>query len=50
MAFEDAMDPLAGYDLFTNSTSTVDMSKYEIDYYLEEAILFRTPNFDILVW
>ena len=50
MAIEDAMDPLASYDLFISSTFSADISKSKIDYYLEEAVLPRTHNFDILVW
>ncbi|KAL4559519.1 hypothetical protein LXL04_031659 [Taraxacum kok-saghyz] len=47
---DDFGDSLAGYDLFVSSTSNVDTYKSELDYYLEENVLPRTGDFDILAW
>lgn len=43
-------DSLAGFDLYVSSTSNVDTYKSELDYYLEENVLRRTGDFDILAW
>jgi len=40
---------LAGYDSFVNESSDLTY-KYELDHYLEERVLSRTHNFDILNW
>ncbi|XP_023737847.1 zinc finger BED domain-containing protein RICESLEEPER 2-like [Lactuca sativa] len=50
MDVDDCGDPLAGFDLFVSTTSTVDTYKSELDYYLEENVLPRTGDFDILAW
>ncbi|XP_062114445.1 zinc finger BED domain-containing protein RICESLEEPER 2-like [Humulus lupulus] len=46
----ESMDELAGYDLFVSSTTNVDTVKSKIEHYLEEAVLPRTSEFDILAW
>lgn len=48
MDVDDFGDSLGGYDLFVSSTSNVDTYKFELDSYLEENVLPRTINFDIL--
>ncbi|KAL7604870.1 hypothetical protein Lser_V15G16239 [Lactuca serriola] len=45
---DDCGDPLAGFDLFVSTTSTIDTYKSKLDYYLEENVLPRTGDFDIL--
>nr|KAJ0198673.1 hypothetical protein LSAT_V11C600299660 [Lactuca sativa] len=50
MDIDDGGDCLAGYDLFVSSTSIIDTYKSELDYYLEENVLPRTGDFDILAW
>ncbi|XP_062110077.1 zinc finger BED domain-containing protein RICESLEEPER 2-like [Humulus lupulus] len=47
---DGCVDPLAGYDLFVSSTSKVDTFKSELEFYLEEAVLPRSEEFDILAW
>ncbi|KAL6540786.1 hypothetical protein OROMI_024669 [Orobanche minor] len=43
-------DDLDEYDLFISSTSSNALVKSELDYYLEESVLPRVENFDILAW
>lgn len=43
-------DPLVEYDKFTQEMNINMLSKSELDCYLEEPVLPRTPNFDILAW
>ncbi|KAL4581551.1 hypothetical protein LXL04_001246 [Taraxacum kok-saghyz] len=50
MDVDDFGDSLAGFDLFVSSTSNIDAYKSELDYYLEENVLPRTADFDILAW
>ncbi|XP_060968997.1 zinc finger BED domain-containing protein DAYSLEEPER-like isoform X2 [Cannabis sativa] len=47
---DESVDDLAGYDLFVTSTTNVDTFKSEIEYYLEEAVLPRISEFNILAW
>ncbi|XP_023742636.1 zinc finger BED domain-containing protein RICESLEEPER 2 [Lactuca sativa] len=47
---DDCGDPLVGFDLFVSTTSTIDTYKSELDYYLEENVLPRIGDFDILAW
>ncbi|XP_062093715.1 zinc finger BED domain-containing protein RICESLEEPER 2-like [Humulus lupulus] len=47
---DGCVDPLAGYDLFVSSTSKVDTFKSKLEFYLEEAVLPRSEEFDILAW
>ena len=48
--FED-IDPLMdNYDRFVSSTTTTDNVKSELDHYLDETVLPRTSDFDILCW
>ena len=44
------MDPLASFDLFVSSTTSDEHVKSELDHYLGEPVLPRSPNFDILAW
>ena len=44
----DELDPLLSYDLFVSSSSTKVNIRSELDFYLEETVLPRTPNFDVL--
>ncbi|XP_010265497.1 PREDICTED: zinc finger BED domain-containing protein RICESLEEPER 2-like [Nelumbo nucifera] len=46
----EEQDPLSNYDLFINRSSSNLTVKLELDHYLEENVLPRTWNFDILVW
>nr|CAN83599.1 hypothetical protein VITISV_015691 [Vitis vinifera] len=46
----DEQDPLSKFDLFVHSTIGESHTKSELDYYLEESILPRTSNFDVLSW
>ncbi|CAI9281111.1 unnamed protein product [Lactuca saligna] len=48
MDIDDCGDPLVVFDLFVSTTSIV--YKTELDYYLEENVLPRTGDFDILAW
>lgn len=47
---KNIVDDLDDYDLFVTSTTNVDTFKSEIEHYLEEAVLPRTSDFDILAW
>ena len=44
------VDPLASFDLFVSSTTSDEHVKSELDHYLGEPVLPRSPNFDILAW
>ncbi|WJZ82843.1 hypothetical protein VitviT2T_002568 [Vitis vinifera] len=46
----DEQDPLSKFDLFVHSTIGESHTKSELDYYLEEFILPRNSNFDVLSW
>ncbi|WJZ90361.1 hypothetical protein VitviT2T_009509 [Vitis vinifera] len=46
----DEQDPLSKFDLFVHSTTGESHTKSELDYYLEESILPRNSNFDVLSW
>ncbi|RVW64504.1 putative AC transposase [Vitis vinifera] len=46
----DEQDPLSKFDFFVHSTIGESHTKSELDYYLEESILPRTSNFDVLSW
>ncbi|KAL6339971.1 hypothetical protein AAG906_038806 [Vitis piasezkii] len=46
----DEQDPLSKFDLFVYSTIGESHTKSELDYYLEESILPRNSNFDVLSW
>nr|KAJ0207256.1 hypothetical protein LSAT_V11C500279800 [Lactuca sativa] len=50
MDVDDFGDSLVAFDLFVSSTSSIDTYKSELDYYLEENVLPRTGDFDILAW
>nr|KAJ0205147.1 hypothetical protein LSAT_V11C500297640 [Lactuca sativa] len=50
MDIDDCGDHLAGFDLFVSITSTVNTYKSELYYYLEENVLPKTVDFDILTW
>nr|XP_048321651.1 zinc finger BED domain-containing protein DAYSLEEPER-like [Ziziphus jujuba var. spinosa] len=43
-------DRLAKFDLFVSSTTNLDNVKSELDRYLEEPVLPRSNDFDILAW
>ena len=45
-----AKDRLASFDAFVCSTTNVDARRSEIDTYLEEPVLPRSSDFDILAW
>ena len=44
------IDPLVGFDSFVSSTMSSIQTKSELDYYLEEPIIPRIVDFDILDW
>ena len=46
----DEQDPLSKFDLFVHSTIGESHTKSELDYYLQESIMPRTSNFDVLSW
>ncbi|RVW15815.1 Zinc finger BED domain-containing protein RICESLEEPER 2 [Vitis vinifera] len=46
----DEQDPLSKFDLFVHSTSEKGHAKSELDYYLEETVLPRISDFDVLSW
>ncbi|RVW95282.1 Zinc finger BED domain-containing protein RICESLEEPER 2 [Vitis vinifera] len=46
----DEQDHLSKFDLFVHSTIGASHTKSELDYYLEESILPRNSNFDVLSW
>ncbi|WJZ94265.1 hypothetical protein VitviT2T_013139 [Vitis vinifera] len=46
----DEQDSLSKFDLFVHSTTGESHTKSELDYYLEESILPRNSNFDVLSW
>ena len=46
----DEQDHLLKFDLFVHSTSEEGHVKSELDYYLEEPLLPRISNFDVLSW
>ena len=46
----DEQDLLSKFDLFVHITIGESHTKLELDYYLEESILPRTSNFDVLSW
>ena len=46
----DEQDLLSKFDLFVHSTTGESHTKSELDYYLEESILPRNSNFDVLSW
>ena len=46
----DEQDPLSKFDLFVHSTSEEGHAKSELDYYLEETVLPRISDFDVLSW
>ena len=45
-----AKDRLASFDAFVCSTTNLDARRSEIDTYLEEPVLPRSSDFDILSW
>ncbi|XP_060966946.1 zinc finger BED domain-containing protein RICESLEEPER 2 [Cannabis sativa] len=47
---DGCVDDLVGFDLYVSSTSNVETYKSELDLYLEEAVLPRSGEFDILAW
>ena len=46
----DEQDPISKFDLFVHSTIGESQVKSELDYYLEEFIMSRTSDFDVLSW
>ncbi|KAL7170787.1 hypothetical protein ACSBR2_035626 [Camellia fascicularis] len=46
----DEHDPLSSYDLFVNLSTNSMLVRSELDFYLEENVLPRTPDFDVLRW
>ncbi|KAL6330000.1 hypothetical protein AAG906_039915 [Vitis piasezkii] len=46
----DEQYPLSKFDLFVHSTIGESHTTSELDYYLEESILPRNSNFDVLSW
>ncbi|RVW95114.1 Zinc finger BED domain-containing protein RICESLEEPER 2 [Vitis vinifera] len=46
----DEQYPLSKFDLFVHNTIGESHTKSELDYYLEESILPRNSNFDVLSW
>ena len=46
----DEQNLLSKFDLFVHSTIGEVHTKSKLDYYLEEFILPRTSNFDVLSW
>ncbi|KAL7196135.1 hypothetical protein ACSBR1_036202 [Camellia fascicularis] len=46
----DGHDPLSSYDLFVNLSTNSMLVISELDFYLEENVLPRNPNFDVLSW
>ena len=47
---QEVDDPLSGFDLFVSVTSTTESMKSELEKYLEEFVLPRSIDFDILAW
>ncbi|KAL5560920.1 hypothetical protein UlMin_030667 [Ulmus minor] len=50
VTLDEYVDPLSDYDLFVSRTTTIDLGKSELDKYLEEPIMPRSTEFDILIW
>ncbi|XP_070662458.1 zinc finger BED domain-containing protein RICESLEEPER 1-like [Malus domestica] len=48
--FEEMNPLMDNFDLFVSSTVSTDNVKLELDHYLDEAVLPRTYDFDILGW
>ncbi|CAN6696665.1 unnamed protein product [Malus baccata var. baccata] len=48
--FEEMNPLMDNFDLFVSSTVSTDNEKSELDHYLDEAVLPRTSDFDILGW
>ncbi|CAN6579011.1 unnamed protein product [Malus baccata var. baccata] len=48
--FEEMNHLMDNFDLFVSSTVSTDNEKSELDHYLDEAVLPRTSDFDILGW
>ena len=46
----DEQDPLSQYDLFVHSTIRESGVKSELNYYLDEPVLPRISDFDVLGW
>ena len=46
----DEQDPLSKFALFVHSTNEEAHAKLELDYYLEEPVLPRISDFDVLSW
>ncbi|KAL6329143.1 hypothetical protein AAG906_011596 [Vitis piasezkii] len=46
----DEQDPLSKFNLFVHSTNGEGHAKSELDYYLEEPVLPRISDFDVLSW
>ena len=46
----DEQDPLSQYDLFVHSTIRESGVKSKLDYYLDEPVLPRISDFDVLGW
>ena len=46
----DEQDPLSHYDLFVHSTIRESDAKSELDYYLDEPVLPRILDFNVLGW
>ncbi|KAL5538055.1 hypothetical protein UlMin_045842 [Ulmus minor] len=50
VTLEEYVDPLSDYDLFVSRTTPIDLGKSELDKYLEEPVIPRSTEFDILIW
>ena len=44
------VDPLIKFDAFVTTITSIENMKSELDIYLEESLLCRTTDFDILAW
>ncbi|KAL5575428.1 hypothetical protein UlMin_017127 [Ulmus minor] len=50
ITLDEYVDPLSDYDLFVSRTTPIDLGKSELDKYLEEPVMPRSTEFDILIW
>ncbi|KAL5580764.1 hypothetical protein UlMin_013206 [Ulmus minor] len=50
VTLDEYVDPLSDYDLFVSRTTPIDLGKSELDKYLEEPVMSRSTEFDILIW
>ncbi|KAL5552941.1 hypothetical protein UlMin_040342 [Ulmus minor] len=50
VTLDEYVDLLSDYDLFVSRTTPIDLGKSELDKYLEEPVMPRSTEFDILIW